>query len=84
MQARAASSGVEVLWSNSTVPIAPLARERLFDRFFRGDAAHNRSVDGHGLGLSLARVIAQAHGGDLTLLPSPHDEVRLRLWLPTA
>lgn len=84
VQARAASSGVEVLWSNSTMPIAPQARERLFDRFFRGDAAHNRSVDGHGLGLSLARVIARAHGGDLTLLPSPHDEVRLRLWLPAA
>ena len=83
VQVRAASSGVEMLWSNSTVPIAPLARERFFDRFFRGDAAHNRSVDGHGLGLSLARVIARAHGGDLTLAPSPHDEVRLRLWLPT-
>ena len=84
VRAHAVSDGVEVLWSNSTVAIAPQARERLFDRFFRGDAAHNRSVDGHGLGLSLARVIARAHGGDLTLLPSPPDEVRLRLWLPTA
>lgn len=84
VQARAAASGVEVLWSNSTHPIAPPARARMFDRFFRGDAAHNRNVDGHGLGLSLARVIAQAHGGDVTLLPSPHDEVRLRLWLPVS
>ena len=84
VQMQAASSGVEVLWSNSTVAISPQARERLFDRFFRGDAAHNRSVDGHGLGLSLSRVIARAHGGDLTLEPSPLDEVRLRLWLPGA
>ena len=84
VQARAAASGVEVLWSNSTHPIAPPARARMFDRFFRGDVAHNRSVDGHGLGLSLARVIAQAHGGDVTLLPSPHDEARLRLWLPVS
>ena len=64
--------------------ISPQARERLFDRCYRGDAAHNRSVDGHGLGLSLSRVIARAHGGDLTLEPSPLDEVRLRLWLPGA
>ena len=82
VRARVASAGVEVLWSNNTVALSPQARERLFDRFFRGDVAHNRSVDGHGLGLSLSRVIARAHGGDLTLEPSPQDEVRLRLWLP--
>ena len=76
--------GVEVLWTNSTQAIAPQVRARFFDRFFRGDVAHNRRVDGHGLGLSLSRVIARAHGGDLTLEPSPPDEVRLRLWLPNA
>jgi two-component system heavy metal sensor histidine kinase CusS len=76
--------GVEVLWTNSTQAITPQVRARFFDRFFRGDVAHNRGVDGHGLGLSLSRVIAQAHGGDLTLEPSPADEVRLRLWLPDA
>ena len=84
VRARADTSGVEVLWSNSSVAISAQARERLFDRFFRGDVAHNRSVDGHGLDLSLSRVIARAHGGDLTLEPSPDDEVRLRLWLPAA
>ena len=84
VRARTMISGVEVLWSNSTVGIPAPARERLFDRFFRADVAHNRSVDGHGLGLSLSRVIARAHGGDLTLESSPQDEVRLRLWLPAA
>lgn len=76
--------GVEVLWTNSTQAITPQVRGRFFDRFFRGDVAHNRRVDGHGLGLSLSRVIARAHGGDLTLESSPADEVRLRLWLPDA
>ena len=82
VQARALALGVEVVWSNSTLPIAVQERERFFDRFFRGDVAHNRDVDGHGLGLSLARVIVRAHGGDLTLEPSMLEEVRLRLWLP--
>ncbi|MGD9006889.1 MAG: ATP-binding protein [Desulfobacteraceae bacterium] len=38
---------------------------RIFDRFFRGD--HSRSQEGAGLGLSLARAIARAHGGDISV-----------------
>lgn len=44
-------------------------RHRIFDRFHRGDPARTRQVEGIGLGLSLAREIARAHGGDLTLDP---------------
>ena len=81
---RTLPTGVEVLLSNSAAGITLAMRARLFDRFFRGDAAHGRATDGHGLGLSLAREIARAHGGDLTLQDSPLDAVHLRLWLPTA
>ena len=80
---RTLPTGVEVLLSNSAAGITLAMRARLFDRFFRGDAAHGRATDGHGLGLSLAREIARAHGGDLTLQDSPLDAVHLRLWLPT-
>ena len=85
--ARAVSSrqgqpGVEILVSNSVDSITPEQRARFFERFFRSDAARNRQVDGHGLGLSLSRVIARAHGGDLTLEPSTSDVVVLRLFLP--
>lgn len=40
-------------------------QQRVFDRFFRCD--HSRSQEGCGLGLSFARSVARAHGGDITL-----------------
>jgi two-component system heavy metal sensor histidine kinase CusS len=82
VRARTVASGIEVLFSNTAPQVLRADRLRFFDRFYRGDAAHNRSVDGHGLGLSLSRVIARAHGGDLTLEPGADGVVVLRLTLP--
>jgi heavy metal sensor kinase len=80
--ARRLPTGVEVVFANASHAIGAEDRQRFFDRFYRGDPARTRAVDGTGLGLSLAREIARAHGGDLTLEPGPADEVKLRLWLP--
>jgi heavy metal sensor kinase len=82
VRAGATPSGVEVLFSNTARGLSKGDRSRFFERFYRGDSARSREVDGHGLGLSLSRVIARAHGGDLTLEPSPENEVVLRLTLP--
>ena len=82
VRGRTSGAEIEIVFANETAPIAPAVRDRFFERFFRGDAAHGRSVDGNGLGLSLAREIARAHGGDLVLDRGPIDEVRLRLSLP--
>lgn len=43
-------------------------RDRIFDRFFRGE---NAKGTGSGLGLALVRSIARAHGGDCRIEPSP-------------
>lgn len=84
VDAQRAEGGVETLFSNSCLPIPPEQRQRLFDRFYRGESVRQQAIEGSGLGLGLAREIARAHGGDLVLLASAADVVSLRLWLPKA
>lgn len=54
--------------------------DRVFERFYRGDAARPRS-GGAGLGLAIARAVAQRHGGRLVLAPSDRG-ARFVLTLP--
>ncbi len=57
--------------------IAPDALARVFEPFFTTRAR------GHGLGLALARSLARAHGGDVTLAPRRDGPgIRATLWVP--
>jgi signal transduction histidine kinase len=71
--------GVFVTVSNTGEPIPPERMPWIFDRFARGGRDESRA--GHGLGLSIARELATAQGGDVRLLRSDAEgtEFELRL-----
>jgi signal transduction histidine kinase len=59
--------------------IAVTERDRVFDRFHRADA---RRGSGAGLGLSIVRAIAEAHGGSVAATASPEGGGRVAMTLP--
>ena len=55
----------------------------VFDRFYRVDAARDRAHGGSGIGLAIARALAEAHGGELTATsPGTRRGSIFRLLLP--
>ncbi|GCD42960.1 sensor histidine kinase [Streptomyces paromomycinus] len=60
--------------------VPPEERERIFERFVRLDDARSRDDGGAGLGLAIARDVAERHGGTLTV----RDGAVFELRLPTA
>jgi signal transduction histidine kinase len=62
--------------------IPPEELERVFEPFHRLESSRNRASGGTGLGLTIARDVAQAHGGTLTLQNLPDGGLEALLVLP--
>jgi signal transduction histidine kinase len=60
------------------------ALDQVFEPFFRVEASRNRDTGGAGLGLSIARDIAQAHGGSIALENLAVGGLEVTLTLPRA
>jgi two-component system heavy metal sensor histidine kinase CusS len=75
-----ASGMVTITVGNTGPGIRPEDAPHVFERFFRGDPVSKMA--GHGLGLSLARELARAHDGELTLVRTSPGWTEFRIHLP--
>jgi two-component system sensor histidine kinase SenX3 len=62
--------------------MTPEDQERVFERFYRVDAARSRHTGGTGLGLSIVKHVASNHGGEVTLWSRPGQGSTFTLRLP--
>jgi len=73
----------EVVVDDDGPGIPPERHEEAFRPFSRLDEARGQNQSGSGLGLTLARDTARAHGGDIRLMQSPMGGLRAVLRVPT-
>jgi len=68
--------------------ISPEEQERLFERFYRGDAAQKTGASGTGLGLTICQEIVERHAGRITVQspanPPEEGGSTFSVWLPAA
>ncbi len=80
--ARRRGDAAEVIVDDDGPGIPADYRELVFKPFYRIEGSRNPKTGGVGLGLTIARDVARAHGGDIVLEDSPMKGLRVRLMLP--
>ncbi|MBN9568624.1 MAG: HAMP domain-containing protein [Alphaproteobacteria bacterium] len=75
-------AAAEIIVDDDGAGIPESRREEAFRPFHRLDEGRNLQAGGVGLGLAIARDIARAHGGELTLGASPKGGLRATVRLP--
>ena len=87
--ARTHDGWVELTVRNDGSRVLPERLGELFEPFHRGEhtrrsSSRTKSPEGVGLGLSIVRAVAEAHGGEVTARPRPSGGLTLTLRLPGA
>jgi two-component system phosphate regulon sensor histidine kinase PhoR len=84
VSARVNSNEVVIEVADTGIGIPLIDQERIFERFYRVDAARSREAGGTGLGLSIAKHIIDAHNGRLWVESTVGEGSRFSLSIPLA
>jgi signal transduction histidine kinase len=84
ISARRRNGSVEVAVADTGAGIAAEHLPRVFERFYRADAARTRGEGGTGIGLAIARSVVEAHGGRISAESEPGHGSVFTFDLPSA
>ena len=84
VRAAASDGGVVISVADTGIGIPKADQERIFERFYRVDAARSREVGGTGLGLAIARHLVEAQGGRITVESEVGRGSTFSVFLPAA
>ena len=82
--ARAVDTGTVLSVSDRGCGISEEDLPKIFERFYRADAARHSETGGHGLGLSIARIIVVAHSGKIRVRSKVGEGTTFEIELPAA
>lgn len=82
LTAQVQGTAIEIRLDDSPPGVPDSDLPRLFDPLYRADPSRSRAFGGAGLGLAIARALAQAHGGRLRAEASPLGGLAMVLTLP--
>jgi signal transduction histidine kinase len=75
-------NGVEISVTDNGSGVAPEHLQRIFERFYRADAARSREAGGTGLGLAIVKHLVEAHNGSVTAESEPGLGTSIRMFFP--
>ena len=70
------------VYNTTVMPITQENLARLFDRFYRTDASRNSETGGHGIGLSIAHAITDAHNGKISADTQNGADLKITVTMP--
>ena len=75
---------IQLRIKDAGIGIEPSALDHVFDRFYRADSSRTKVTDseGFGLGLSIAKMIADVHNGTITIMSQPGHGTTVTILLP--
>jgi len=82
VSAARAGDQIVITVADTGIGVPQAEQSRIFERFYRVDAARSREVGGTGLGLSIARHIVEAHGGRIWVESAVGEGSRFHFSIP--